>query len=48
MNIPEEQVEVYSDASAGAYRRVEVFGRGAEARAHTVEGLAVSVGGLLG
>jgi Uma2 family endonuclease len=48
VNIPEEQVEVYSDPADGAYRRAEVFGRGAEARSHTVEGLAVSVGELLG
>ncbi|HEX7313134.1 MAG TPA: Uma2 family endonuclease [Pyrinomonadaceae bacterium] len=48
VNIPEEVVEVYSDPSEGAYRRAEVFGRGEEARSHTVEGLAVSVGELLG
>jgi len=48
VNISEEQVEVYSDPADGAYRRAEVFGRGAEARSHTVEGLAVSVGELLG
>ena len=48
VNIPEEVVEVYSDPSEGAYRRAEVFGRGAEARSHTVEGLALSVGELLG
>ncbi|HEX8118754.1 MAG TPA: Uma2 family endonuclease [Pyrinomonadaceae bacterium] len=47
VNIPEEQLEVYSDTVNGVYRRAEVFGRGAEARSHTVEGLAVSVDGLL-
>ncbi len=48
VNIPEEQVEVYSDPVNGTYQRAEVFGRGAEARSHTVEGLAVSVDELLG
>ena len=48
VNIPEEQVEICSDPADGAYRRAEVFGRGAEARSHTVEGLAVNVGELLG
>lgn len=48
VNIPEEQVEVYSDPADGSYRRAEVFGRGEEARSHTVEGLAVSVSELLG
>jgi Uma2 family endonuclease len=48
LNIPEEQVEIYSDPADGAYRRTEVFGRGAEARSHTVEGLAVRVSELLG
>lgn len=47
-NIPEGQVEVFSAPSGGVYRRAEVFVRGAEARAHTVEGLAVNVAGLLG
>jgi Uma2 family endonuclease len=48
VNIPESQIEIYSDPAGGVYRRAEVFGRGAEARSHTVEGLAVSVGELLG
>ncbi len=48
VNIPEGQVEIYSDPTDGAYRRVEVFGRGAEARSHTVEGFAVGVRELLG
>jgi len=48
VNIPEGQLEIYSDPAGGAYQRAEVFGRGAEARSHTVEGLAVSVGNLLG
>lgn len=48
VNIPEELVEIYSDPSGDLYQRVEVFGRGAEARSHTVEGLAVSVSELLG
>ena len=48
VNIPEERIEIYSDPSGNVYQRVEVFGRGQEARSHTVEGLAVSVGELLG
>jgi Uma2 family endonuclease len=48
VNIPEEQVEIYSDPADGAYRRAEVFARGAEARSHTVEGLALNVSQLLG
>jgi Uma2 family endonuclease len=48
VNIPEERVEIYSDPSGGSYQRAEVFGREAEARSHTVEGLAVSGGELLG
>ncbi|HEX8146155.1 MAG TPA: Uma2 family endonuclease [Pyrinomonadaceae bacterium] len=48
VNIPEEQIEIYSNPSGNVYQRVEVFGRGQEARPHTVEGLAVSVGELPG
>lgn len=48
VNIPEEQLEVYSAPLNGVYRRVEVFGRGEEARSHTVEGLAINVSELLG
>jgi Uma2 family endonuclease len=48
VNLPEEVVEVYSHPVAGSYQRAEVFGRGEEARSHTVEGLAVSVSELLG
>ena len=47
VNIPEEQVEVYSDPVNGVYQRAEVFRRGEEARSHTVEGLAVKVSELL-
>lgn len=48
VNIPEERIEIYSDPAGDAYQRTEVFGRDAEARSHTVEGLAVRVGELLG
>ncbi|HEX8500496.1 MAG TPA: Uma2 family endonuclease [Pyrinomonadaceae bacterium] len=48
VDITEGQVEVCSDPEGAAYRRAEVFGRGAEARSHTIEGLSVSVGELLG
>src|SRR5947209_19828600 len=48
VNTPDERIEVYSDPSGDSYRRVEHFGRGAEARSHTVAGLAVGVGELLG
>ena len=48
VNIPEGRVEIYSDPAGGTYRRAEVFGRGEEARSHTIEGLAVHVVELLG
>jgi Uma2 family endonuclease len=48
VNIPEDRIEVYSDSVNGTYRRAEVFGRGEEARAHTVEGLSMNVSELLG
>lgn len=48
VNIPEERVKIYSDPAGGTYQRAEVYGRGAEARSHTVEGLTVNVGELLG
>lgn len=48
VNIPEKRVEIYSDPADGAYRRAEVFGRDEEAQSHTVEGLALKVGELLG
>jgi Uma2 family endonuclease len=48
VNIPEERMEIYSDPSGDSYRRAEVFARGSEARSHTIEGLSVSVGELLG
>ena len=47
VNIPEEKIEIYSDPAGDSYQRAEVFGRGAVARSHTAEGLAVSVGELL-
>ena len=48
VNIPEERVEVYSNPAGGMYQRAEVFGRGEEARSHTLEGLVVNVSELLG
>lgn len=48
VNITEKLVEIYSNPAGGVYQRAEVFGRGEEARSHTVEGLAVSAGELLG
>jgi Uma2 family endonuclease len=48
VDIPGGQLEIYSDPSAGSYQRAEVFGRGAKARSHTIEGLAVGVAELLG
>lgn len=48
VNIPEAQVEIYSNPTGGVYQRAEVFGRGAEARSHTFESLVVSVNELLG
>lgn len=48
VNIPDGQLEVYSEPSGDSYLRSEVFGRDAEARSHTVDGLSVKVGELLG
>ncbi len=48
VNIPDGQVEVYSDPSGDSYLRADTFGRDDEARSHTVAGLAVSAGELLG
>lgn len=48
VNIPEGQLEIYSEPSGDSYLRSEVFERDAEARSHTVEGLSVKVGELLG
>jgi Uma2 family endonuclease len=48
VNIPEGRVEIYSNPTGGMYQRTEVFGRGEEARSHTLEGLVVSVSELLG
>jgi Uma2 family endonuclease len=48
VNIPEGQLEIYSEPSGDSYLRSEFFGRGAQARSHTVEGLALSVGEFLG
>lgn len=48
VNIPEERIEAYSAPSGDLYQRVEIFGRGQEARAHTLEGLAVNASELLG
>lgn len=48
VDLPEERVDIYSNPSGDTYQRVEVFGRGQEARSHTVEGLTLSVGDLLG
>lgn len=48
VNIPEAQIEIYSNPTGGVYQRTEVFGRGEEARSHTFESLVVSVNELLG
>ena len=48
VNIPDGRVEIYSDPSGDSYQRSEHFERGASARSHTVEGLAVEVGEVLG
>jgi Uma2 family endonuclease len=48
INLPDESVEVYAGPSGGAYQSAEQFRRGAEARAETLPGLAVSVADLLG
>lgn len=48
VNIPDERVEIYSNPKGGVYERAAIFGRGEEARSHTVASLALSVGELLG
>lgn len=48
VNIPEGQLEIYSQPSGDSYLRSEVFGRDAEARSHTIESLSVQVGELPG
>jgi Uma2 family endonuclease len=48
VDIPQERVEIYSNSARGVYEQAEDFGRGEEARSHTVAGLAVSVSELLG
>lgn len=48
VNIPEGQLEVYSEPSGDSYLRSDVFGHDAEAQSHTVDGLSVKVGELLG
>lgn len=48
VSIPEKRLEIYSNPVGGIYQKAEVFGRGAEARSHTLEGLAVNVSELLG
>lgn len=48
VNIHEARVEVYSNPSGDTYLRPEVFARGADARSHTVGGLAVNVEALFG
>jgi Uma2 family endonuclease len=48
VNISEGQLEIYSEPSGDSYLRSEVFVRDAEARSHTVAGLSVKVGELLG
>jgi Uma2 family endonuclease len=48
VNIPEEQVEIYSDPAGTNYQTVAQFGRGARAQSQTVEGLSVAVDELFG
>lgn len=48
VNISDGQIEVYSDPTGDDYRRIERFGRGAEARSYTVDGLTMNVDALLG
>lgn len=48
VNIPDGLLEIYSEPSGDSYLRSEVFGHDAEAQSHTVEGLSVKIGELLG
>ena len=48
VNVPEEGVEIYTDAAGDAYQAVTQFGRGERAQSPTVAGLAVAVDELFG
>ncbi len=48
VNLPEEHIEVYSDPAGGEYRTVRLYGRGDRLQSHTLAGLRVAVGKVLG
>jgi Uma2 family endonuclease len=48
VNLSDEQIEIYSGLAGGAYQTTPVFRRDAEARAHTIANLSVSVADVLG
>jgi Uma2 family endonuclease len=48
VNLTEERIEIYSGLAEGAYQTIVNFGRGDEARSHTIAGLAVGVADVLG
>jgi Uma2 family endonuclease len=48
VNLPEEQIEIYSGLTNGAYQTNVNFRRGDEARAYTIATLTVSVADVLG
>ena len=48
VNLTEERIEINTGQAGGAYQTNVSFGRGEEARSHTVAGLVVSVADVLG
>jgi len=48
VNLPEEQIEIYAELTGDAYQTIRHFGRGEEARAHTIDDLTVRVADVLG
>ncbi|MDT7543443.1 MAG: hypothetical protein QOE33_3347 [Acidobacteriota bacterium] len=48
VNLPEEQIEIYTKPAGETYESIAQFGRGAGAQSPTIEGLALSVDELFG
>jgi Uma2 family endonuclease len=48
VNLPEEQIELYTAPANGVYQTVKHFQRGADVQAQTLLGLVVSVNDVLG
>jgi Uma2 family endonuclease len=48
INLPEERIEVYADASGSVYQTVNSYSRGEEVQSHTLAAWRVSVDEVLG